>query len=371
MPQAMRPWTSVFVASDALSWEGIPGWIRYSLAFVIPLLATLALTPVAGRLAGRFDVMDHPGAHKTHVGPTPYLGGVAVAAGLLVIGWLSAGANGQLLVVVGGALVLGFVGLLDDVQPVSPWIRLAYQVVAAISLWLVGVRAGVFDATWIDLPITVMWVVAVTNAFNFIDNMDGIAAGVTIASALGIAAIAGYNGDYLVTSLALATAGAALGFLRYNIPPAKIFLGDAGSMLLGFMVAALILKLDLPVGPSAPRVLSTVLLAGVPLFDLSVVMIARLRDRRPIWRGSTDHTSHRMAAAGRSRRRVLVYSIAAQLLCSALAYTVYRQSQAIVIGVGVAVGVVWLVLLGIFLRMPGLTVAVDPSLADREAVPSS
>ena len=239
-----------------------------------------------------------PGAHKTHAGPTPYLGGVAVAAGLLVIGWLSAGANGQLLVVVGGALVLGFVGLLDDVQPVSPWIRLAYQVVAAISLWLVGVRAGVFDATWIDLPITVMWVVAVTNAFNFIDNMDGIAAGVAAASALGIAAIAGFNGDYLVTSLALATAGAALGFLRYNVPPARIFLGDAGSMLLGFMVAALILKLDLPVGPPAPRVLSTVLLAGVPLFDLSVVVIARLRDRRPYL--ARQHGPH-IAPDGRRR----------------------------------------------------------------------
>ena len=127
MPQAMRPWTSAFVASDALSWEGIPGLDPLLHGVRDPAARNLALTPVAGRLAGRFDVMDHPGAHKTHAGPTPYLGGVAVAAGLLVIGWLSAGANGQLLVVVGGALVLGFVGLLDDVQPVSPWIRLAYQ----------------------------------------------------------------------------------------------------------------------------------------------------------------------------------------------------------------------------------------------------
>jgi UDP-GlcNAc:undecaprenyl-phosphate GlcNAc-1-phosphate transferase len=364
----MPPWAPS-LADAALSWETVPAWLRYLIAFLIPLVATLILTPMAGRLAGRFDIMDRPGAHKTHLGATPYLGGVAVAGGLLLVGWLSAGASGQLFVAVGGALVLGFVGLLDDVQPVSPWIRLAYQVVAAISLWLVGIRAGVFDATWIDLPITLLWVVAVTNAFNFIDNMDGIAAGVAIASALGIAAIAGYNGDYLVTSLALATAGAALGFLRYNIPPAKIFLGDAGSMLLGFMIAALILKLDLPVGPSPPRVLSTMLLAGVPLFDLSVVVIARVRDRRPIWRGSTDHTSHRMTAAGRSRRHVLVYSIAAQLVCSVLAYAVYRQSQAVVIGLGLAVCVAWLVLLGIFLRMPGLTVAVDPTLADADIAP--
>ena len=364
----MPPWAPS-IADAALSWGTVPAWLRYLIAFLIPLVATLILTPMAGRLAGRFDVMDRPGGHKTHMGATPYLGGVAVAGGLLLVGWLSAGASGQLLVVVGGALVLGFVGLLDDVQPVSPWIRLAYQIVAAIALWLVGVRAGVFDATWIDLPITVLWVVAVTNAFNFIDNMDGIAAGVAIASALGIAAIAGYNGDYLVTSLALATAGAALGFLRYNIPPARIFLGDAGSMLLGFMIAALILKLDLPVGPSAPRVLSTVLLAGVPLFDLSVVVIARLRDRRPIWHGSTDHTSHRMSAAGRSRRHVLVYSIAAQLTCSVLAYIVYRQTQVVVISVGMAVGAAWLLMLWTFLRMPSLTVAVDPTIADADVAP--
>jgi UDP-GlcNAc:undecaprenyl-phosphate/decaprenyl-phosphate GlcNAc-1-phosphate transferase len=364
----MPPWAPS-IADVALSWGTIPAWLRYLIAFLIPLVATLILTPMAGRLAGRFDVMDRPGGHKTHLGATPYLGGLAVAGGLLLVGWLSAGASGQLLVVVGGALVLGFVGLLDDVQPVSPWIRLAYQVVAAIALWLVGVRAGVFDATWVDLPITVLWVVAVTNAFNFIDNMDGIAAGVATASGLGIAAIAGYNGDYLVTSLALATSGAALGFLRYNIPPARIFLGDAGSMLLGFMIAALILKLDLPVGPPAPRVLSTVLLAGVPLFDLSVVVIARLRDRRPIWHGSTDHTSHRMTAAGRSRRHVLVYSIAAQLTCSVLAYIVYRQTHLVVMGVGIAVGATWLVLLWTFLRMPGLTVAVDPTIAEADVAP--
>ena len=210
-----------------------------------------------------------------------------------------------------------------------------------------------------------MWVVAVTNAFNFIDNMDGIAAGVATASALGIAAIAGYNGDYLVTSLALATAGAALGFLRYNIPPAKIFLGDAGRCSLGFMVAALILKLDLPVGPSAPRVLSTVLLAGVPLFDLSVVVIARLRDRTDR-SGAAARTTHRTAwpppvvpAAGccctRSRRSSCVLSSPTRCTGSR------RPSCSAWV---CAVGVVWLVLLGIFLRMPGLTMAVDPLLAD-------
>ena len=280
----------------------------------------------------------------------------------MVVGLLTAGSSGQLIVVVAGAIVLGIVGMLDDVSPVSPWIRLAYEVVASIALWLVGIRAGVFDTAWIDLPLTILWVVSVTNAFNFIDNMDGIAAGVAAAAALGIAAIAVSEGDFLVASLSLATAGAAVGFLRYNVPPARIFLGDAGSMLLGFLIAALILHVDLPVGPWEPRVLSTVLLAGVPLFDLSVVVIARLREGRPLWRGSTDHTSHRLAAGGRSRRHVLLVSALAQLACSVLAYVVYQQRESVVVGVGVAVAVGWLFLLWTFLRMPGLVQAVDPTI---------
>ena len=347
--------------------EEVPPALRYSLAFLVPLVGTLLLTPLAGKLAHRWDVLDHPGGHKTHPSATPYLGGMAVAGGLIVIGLITAGTNGQLLVVLAGALVLAIVGLLDDVHNVNPWIRLGYESAAAVALWTVGIRAGVFHTAWVDLPLTVLWVVAVTNAYNFIDNMDGIAAGVAAAAALGIAAIASHNGDFLVTSLSLATAGAALGFLRYNFPPARIFLGDAGSMLLGFLVAALILKLDLPVGPSAPRVLSTVLLAGVPLFDLSVVVIARLRDGRPIWLGSTDHTSHRMAAMGRSRRHVLLFSVAAQLACSAIAYVVYQQPLSTVLVVGGAFVVVWLALLWTFLRMPDLVHAVDPLLGEVDA----
>ena len=159
---------------------------------------------------------------------------------------------------------MGMVGLRDDVRSVSPWWRLGFEATAGLALWFVGVRAGVFNLAVTDLPITVLWVVTVVNAVNFIDNMDGVAAGIAACSALGIAAIAGHNGDFLVTSFALAVGGAAIGFLRYNFPPAKIFLGDAGSMLLGFLMAALTLKLDLPVGEAAPRALSTFLLVAFP-----------------------------------------------------------------------------------------------------------
>ena len=187
----------------------MPPMPRYALAFCVPLAATLMLTPLAARLAHRFDVLDHPVDHKTHRETTPYLGGLAVAIGLLLVAAFAGGASGELMTVLLGALVLAGVGLVDDVRGLSPLIRLAFEVVA------------------------------VTNAMSFIDNMDGLAASVAVASTFGVAAIAASNGDYLVASFALAVAGACLGFLRYNAPPARIFLGDAGSMLLGFLIAAL------------------------------------------------------------------------------------------------------------------------------------
>jgi UDP-GlcNAc:undecaprenyl-phosphate GlcNAc-1-phosphate transferase len=345
-----------------IDWGDVPAGLRYTVAFLLPMVATLILTPMAGRLAHRFDVLDHPGDHKTHPHATPYLGGLAVAGGLVLIGALAAGANGELLVVLIGAFILGIVGMMDDVHTVSPWIRLGYEASAGIALWLAGIQAGVFHVAVLDLALTVLWVIAVTNAYNFIDNMDGIATGVAAAAAIGIAAIASHNGDFLVTSLSLAVAGAAVGFLRYNIPPARIFLGDAGSMFLGFFIAALILKVDLPVGPWPPRVLSTVLLAGVPLFDMTVVVVARLRDGRPLWRGSTDHTSHRLAAWGRSRRHVLLIAVAAQLACSAVAYAIYDRPVPLVLTVGAVVAALWLGLLWTFLKMPSLVHAVDPEL---------
>ena len=237
------------------------------------------------------------------------------------------------------------VGLRDDVRSVSPWWRLGFEAAAGLALWIVGVRAGVFNLAITDLPITVLWVVTVVNAVNFIDNMDGVAAGIAACSALGIAAIAGHNGDFLVTSFALAVGGAAIGFLRYNVPPAKIFLGDAGSMLLGFLLAALTLKLDLPVGETAPRVLSTVLLVAVPLFDLTFVVVARAGGGPPADARRDGPHDPSSAAAWPLSRAVLVTMIVAQGVCSTLAYLVYQQPHDMVLVVGGVLVAAWVALL--------------------------
>jgi UDP-GlcNAc:undecaprenyl-phosphate GlcNAc-1-phosphate transferase len=342
--------------------EDLPRTIFYGVAFLVPLIGALLLTPMVARLAHKYQVIDRPGGHKVHGSATPYLGGLAVGGGLMLVGVMVAGANGKLLTIVGAASVLGIVGLRDDVRSVSPWWRLGFEAAAGVALWTVGVRAGVFGLAITDLPLTVLWVVAVVNAFNMIDNMDGVASAVAACSAFGIAAIAALNGDFLVAALALSVSGAAVGFLRENFPPASIFLGDAGSMFLGFMIAALTLMLDLPVGDAPPRAFSTVLLAAVPLFDLTLVMIARAMGRRPLMAGGTDHTTHRLRQGGAPDRGVLLRLAGVQLACSVLAYAVYQLEQAAVIAIGATIVLTWLAMLWVFLRMP--TVAHQPESAE-------
>jgi UDP-GlcNAc:undecaprenyl-phosphate GlcNAc-1-phosphate transferase len=328
--------------AELYPWAELPSAVRYTASFAIPCAAALVLTPAAARIARRLGAMDAPGGHKTHAQAVPYLGGVAVALGMLLVGAFAAGANGKLLTVVVGALVLAAIGLLDDAAPVSPAVRLGYQAVAGLALWLVGIRAGALDTPWVDVPVTVVWAIAVTNAVNLLDNMDGLAAAVVAVASLGMAAIAGANGDLLVASFALAIAGASVGFLRWNAPPARIYLGDAGSMLLGFLLASLGLMLDLPARPVVARGLAAVLLVAVPLFDLTLVVVARLRARTPIWQGGADHSSHRLRSRGLSPVGVVVGAALVQAICSIAGLAVYGASVATVLVAGGIVAGLWL-----------------------------
>ncbi len=318
--------------------------LRYCLAIGIPFLATLGLTPIAGRLAHRLGILDQPQGHKVHLHPTPYLGGLAVAGGLILVGAIAGGVSGQLLTILLCGLAIGAMGLVDDWRTVRPEVKLLVEVGAGLALWLVGVRAAVFDIYGLDVAATVLWVVTVTNALNLIDNMDGLSAGLAGIAALIFFAVAASRGDYLVGSFALAVAGSSLGFLRHNFPPARIFLGDAGSLLVGFLLAALALKLDLVGERGAIRAAVPVLILAVPLFDLVLVIASRLRRKRRIYIGGTDHSSHRLVLVGLSPRSVALTLYLAQLASGALALwllvlsagmTIFLVSDAAVVaGVG-------------------------------------
>jgi UDP-N-acetylmuramyl pentapeptide phosphotransferase/UDP-N-acetylglucosamine-1-phosphate transferase len=214
-------------------------------AFLFAALVSLVLTPVAIATAVRLGVLDRPGAHKSHTTPTPYLGGiaivVAVALSITVAAALRAGSGS--LVQLGGLLVtavlVAIVGLVDDLRGLPVTVRFGAQLAAALSLWQLGIRAEVTQIVWLDLAITVVWVVGITNAMNLLDNMDALTASTATIASLWFGVIGLVNGQVLVAALAFAVAGGAAGFLRDNRPPARIYMGDAGSLFLGVMLAAL------------------------------------------------------------------------------------------------------------------------------------
>lgn len=322
-------------------------------------------TPFAARLAVRAGMVDHPREGRFHATPTPYLGGLAVALGLIVVGGISAGAQAQPLTILACGLVLCATGLLDDWRTVHPLVRVCVESGCGVALWVVGIRAAFFGMPALDLVLMVGFVVLITNTVNLLDNMDGLSSGVVAISALCFFAIAAARGDYLVASLALVVAGASLGFLRHNFPPASIFLGDTGSLMLGFFLAALALKLDL-VGPQrAVRALVIVLILGVPLFDTLLVIIARSRGRRKIYVGGADHSSHRLSTHGYSPRKVALVTYAAQTLSCGVALALTRSPpEVIVVSLAVVSGIVAVLML-IMLRMPHLPHAA----ADAEMLP--
>jgi UDP-GlcNAc:undecaprenyl-phosphate GlcNAc-1-phosphate transferase len=345
--------------------------VRYALAFAVPLVAALGMTPVMARVARRHGVVNRPGPDRASPTATPLLGGVGIGLVLIAVAWVTSGFEGRLVTMLLAAAAVGTVGLIDDLRGLAPSVRVCVEALAAVALWIAGIRVGFFGIEALDLLLTIAWVVAITNALNLLDNTDGVASGVTVVAALGFAMIAAQAGHYLVGSLAFGVAGASLGFLRWNFPPAKIYLGDAGALLLGFLLAALGLELDL-VGPSAiERAVIPALVLAVPLFDLVLVIVARRIGGRPITVGGTDHAAHRLLASGRPVREVVLSAIAAQTVCSALAIHLSRAGDATVVLASIAVATVALAAWVVFLRLdpsrPGATQPVE--LAGTDAGP--
>lgn len=292
-------------------------FLYYLMAFAAGLGITVAVTPLAGRLARRINALDHPDVRKIHSSPVPYLGGVAIIAGFcLVIAGGTVLTAPQILMkemlpIVAGGLALGAVGLADDLWglPATPRILLEI-LVAGVVAWL-GVRVSIFQSDGINIALTVFWMVGITNAFNLLDNMDGLSSGVGAIAALAFFLPAAINGQYLVASLAVALAGCSIGFLWHNFTPAKIFMGDAGALFLGFLLAILGMKIKFPQNDLAATVWVPVLILGVAIFDTCLVVIARLKRGVPVFKAAKDHTSHRLANLGLSiRTSVLVLYLA-------------------------------------------------------------
>jgi len=278
-------------------------WWEYLAVFSATATVCVVLTPWAMRLAFRRNLLDHPGDHKSHNAAVPYLGGVAIVTtfslmvAVISLVWPPNSGLGELLVVLTAAVFLALVGLVDDVRQVSPLWRIVAEVVVAIAIWSTGTGVIVTTSEPVNMGLTVLWFVGITNAFNLLDNMDGLAAGIAAIASLTMFAIATTNDQFLVAGLAVGLAGCAVGFLRHNFHPARIYMGDGGSLFIGFLVAYLGIKLRFQ-GERLLSALVPMLVCSVAIFDTSLVTISRLATGRSPFIGGQDHVSHRLVRLG-------------------------------------------------------------------------
>lgn len=278
-------------------------WWQYALILIGAVFLSLVFTPLAIGTALRRGVLDKPGGHKSHSSPVPYLGGLAVvmsfSASMLipVLAIKESSVSHEFVVVIGVALALALLGLFDDLRGLSSTLRLVCEITAGVVLWNLDIGVQLFGITWVDAIITVFWVVGITNAFNLLDNMDGLSAGIAATSSFSFFAIAAANGQYLVAGLSLALGGCAVGFLRSNFHPARVYMGDSGALFFGFLVSFVGLKLQFNVS-SDVSVLVPVVVCSVAVLDTSLVTIARLRHGLSPFQGGRDHMSHRLVKIG-------------------------------------------------------------------------
>ena len=277
--------------------------------FGVALIVALAVTPLAMRLARATGAVDRPKSDRWHRRETPLLGGVAIVAGLLVALGLSDQLSREVLGVAAGILILFATGVVDDIRGLRPATKLVAQIVAAGVLIGMGVRAGWPENPLLSVPLTFLWVVGITNALNLLDNMDGLAAGVAAISGLSVAACAALvpgGGAAAAVLVALAVTGAAAGFLPWNRHPARVFMGDAGSLPLGFALAASgLLATHREAGQLAIVLAAPLLALAVPILDTTLVSIVRKWHGRRISQGGRDHLSHRLVALGIPERRAV------------------------------------------------------------------
>lgn len=285
--------------------------IQIALILLVALTFSLALMPLVRRVALRVGIIAIPRGRDLHLDPVPLLGGAGIYAAF-VIALLLFGDRFYIRELIGillGATLISFFGLIDDRWGLPAGVKMAGQALAGIVLLIGGTQVQLFAQPWLNWLITLVWVVGITNALNFLDNMDGLSGGVaTIASAFFLL-LAAMNEprQVLVGAMAAALIGACVGFLRYNLNPATIFMGDTGSLFLGFILAALAIKLRFLSNIPLVTWMVPVCVLALPIFDTVLVVVSRLRRRvNPFTTAGKDHLSHRLVALGMTRREAVL-----------------------------------------------------------------
>lgn len=323
-----------------------------------------AITPGVRKFAIRINAIDAPiAAHKTHKIAVPYLGGLAILIGVLLASYGSLLFNGAetenyLLAsyVLIPAVFISAMGLVDDLRGLEPWPRLIVQTatasIVAGTLILTDTMGVAFNNTFLNVAVSILWIVGVCNSINFFDNLDGGAAGTVVVVCIFIFIIALDRGQILVSALAIVTAGATSGFLFWNKSPAKIYMGDAGALFLGIIVSVLTIRLNPGITPNFLSLAIPLSLLAIPILDTSVAVVSRIRRGLSPFTGGRDHLSHRLIRRGMNRKSA---AFALWGLSGAFGFSslmIYRFSEVVGKPLALLNLTVWLILFALFHRIP-------------------
>ncbi len=343
-------------------------------AFAVAMLVAIALTPLVRRFALAVGAVDTPGGRRVNASAIPRLGGIAIAAAFFVPLLCMFAFETQVAhaffthpmhilgLTLGGLLVCGL-GVFDDVSGVRAWHKLWVQAAAGGIAYLCGYRldaialpfVGNLDMGIFGLPVTVLWVVTIINAINLIDGLDGLAGGIAFFACITNFVVAAINGDPVVMLLSASLGGALLGFLLYNFNPASIFMGDSGSMFLGFVLATTSILGNSVKSSTTVAILAPLIALGLPIIDTLFAMVRRFLERRPIFAADRGHIHHRLLAMGLTHRRavLLLYGCSITFTASAIIVSIGRNWQ-----VGTALAVLSFMIIGVMRAMGNLQVAV-------------
>lgn len=310
----------------------------FATLFAATLIPTLALMPLMIRFARAVNFLDQPGPRKIHSEPVPYGGGLVVALVVLIATFIvgpmvppsdpDAKAFPWAVYAMGGLVIL-VLGVVDDRRRLSARMKLLVQTIVAVGVSLGGARLQLFDAPLaVSVGVTTVWILAITNAFNLLDHMDGLSGGVAALAGAAFLIVALQTGQVLIAAMIVPLLGACLGFLCFNFPPAKIYLGDAGSLFIGFWISCLTISFTF-YKASYPLYTYFVPLAilAVPLFDTAVVVLIRAFNHKPIFEGDTNHFAHRLTALGMSRKGAVLTVYALTLTAGLSAVLLYHVKQ--------------------------------------------
>jgi UDP-GlcNAc:undecaprenyl-phosphate GlcNAc-1-phosphate transferase len=337
---------------------------QYLLIGLAAFVLSGLLTWPTRKLAIRIGAMDRPNLdRKTQNEPVPYLGGVSIAITIFVISYAAIAINNPTSekfklasYVLIPALILGLMGLIDDLKGLNALPRLAIQTIAAVFVSIILIQTETmgfaFGNQSVDVVVTILWIVGICNSINFFDNLDGGAAGTVAAATIGIFFIAFGEGQELISALAILTAGATCGFLLWNKVPAKIYMGDAGALFLGLILATLTIRMDPGITPNWQSIAIPVILLAIPILDTTVAVVSRIyRGFSPL-EGGKDHLSHRLVRIGMKPKNAAITLWIASAVSSLVAVVIYSYA-------GTAGGIIvfgfaaiWLLALYSFLRIP-------------------